>query len=164
MASAKDLVTQGVWPAAATMLADDQFNTFPTVAVGSALTVNPSQHLDKVILLDTAAGSTVTLPAASGTGNVYRFKVSVSVTSNAHIVKVANATDIMRGTMAVSGTTGTVFASLPASDSVSMNGTTSGGLIGTEITVVDYAAGVFKVSGFSVGSGTIVTPFATAVS
>ena len=65
-------------------------------AAGSARTL---VHADsnKIIQLDTAAGSTVTLPAALGTGDVFEFIVSVLATSNNHIIKVANAYDDLVG-------------------------------------------------------------------
>ena len=44
-----------------------------------------------------------------------------------------------------------------------LNGGTTGGLIGGLITIVDVAANKYAVVGTSVGSGTEATPFSAAV-
>src|SRR6476619_7444044 len=77
------------------------------VAGGGALSVTEALHDGKTILLDTAAGTVITLPAASGSGARFRFLVSVIATSNSHKIQVANASDTMTGmVMAVSGDAG----------------------------------------------------------
>src|SRR5687768_10316625 len=67
------------------------------VAAGGTLTMTEAVHEGKVICLDTAAGSVVTLPDSTGSGAVYRFLVTVTATSNSHVIKVGNSTDEMRG-------------------------------------------------------------------
>lgn len=114
-------------------------------------------------LLSRAAGITVTLPAASGSQAVYRFLVITSLSSNNHIIKVANSTDIMVGTMAVAATTGTTFSTLATSDTITMNATTQGGLAGSYVEVQDVRTGFWIVRGCLVGSGTAATPFSAAV-
>ena len=47
------------------------------VAGGATLTVTRALHDGHRILLDTAAGTIVTLPAASGTGACFRFMISL---------------------------------------------------------------------------------------
>src|SRR6266567_8818921 len=97
-------------------------------AGGSTLTLTAALHAGKVINLDTAAGTTVTLPAATGTGNVYRFVVTVLATSNSHIVKVANASDAMQGmlitTLSGTPTTNNIWpATAGTSDTITLNRT-----------------------------------------
>jgi len=136
---------------------------FEFIDAGATLTVNASQHAGRAVRLNVAAGSVVTLPAATGTGNQYFFLVTTTVTSNASIVKVANATDVMAGIAAVGATTSGTFATAAASDTISMNGTTTGGIIGSYIEVVDVASGIFRVAVYAVGSGTAVTVFSATV-
>src|SRR5690348_1236929 len=64
---------------------------------GATLTLDPATHAGRVVMLDVASGVTVTLPAASGSGNLYRLVVATTVSSNSDKVKVANASDYMRG-------------------------------------------------------------------
>src|SRR5207302_6420926 len=57
------------------------------VAAGSTLTLTAATHRGKTIAWDTLTGSVVTLPAATGTGDLYRLVVTVLATSNSHIAK-----------------------------------------------------------------------------
>lgn len=116
-----------------------------------------------LIPLNRAGGMTVTLPAATGSQAVYRFVVGTTFTSNG-IIQVANATDTMNGLASVGGGTGSVFSTLPASDTITMNGSTTGGLAGSYIELVDVAAGDWVVRAALVGSGSPATPFSAAVS
>jgi len=91
--------------------------------------------------------------------------VETTVTSNSYKIQVANATDVISGTLNVAGTTGTPFGTLPASDTITMNGTTQGGVIGSYVELTDVDAGIFAITtGGLIGSGTVVTPFSAAVS
>ena len=135
-----------------------------STVTASTLTVTKSLYNGQTINLSRAAGITVTLPAATGTNATYRFLVTTAVTSNSYKIQVANATDVIQGTINVAGTTGTPFGSLPASDTITMNGSTQGGLVGSYVEITDIATGVFLVSGSSLGSGTVITPFSAAVS
>ena len=136
-----------------------------STVTASTLAVTKALYNGQTINLSRAAGITVTLPAATGTNAVYRFLVTTTVTSNNNIIKVANATDVISGTLNVAGTTGTPFGTLPASDTITMNGTTTGGVAGSYVRVTDAAAGIFVITaGGLIGSGTVATPFSAAVS
>jgi hypothetical protein len=134
-----------------------------STVTASTLAVTASAYNGQTINLSRAAGITVTLPAATGSNAVYRFEVATSVTSNSYKIQVANSTDVMNGFSSVAGTTGTVFSTLPASDTITMNGSTTGGLIGSYVEVTDLATGYYLVQGSLVGSGTPATPFSAAV-
>lgn len=140
-----------------------------TVAAGSTLTMTRDAHLGKTVLLDTAAGSTVTLPASTGGGDKYRFVVSVVATSNSHIVKVANSTDAMQGLILESGddASGTAKcwpATAGTSDTVTLNRTTTGSTIkGEWLEVEDISSGVWQVMGVIAATGTEATPFSATV-
>lgn len=136
------------------------------VAAGATLTLTKAAHENKIILLDTAAGSVVTLPASSGSGAVFKFLVSTTVTSNESKIVVANATDVMRGVI-VSVSDGSDNAigwkAQTTSDTIELNGTTKGGYAGDWIEVVDYAAGFWAVRGQTASTGTEATPFDATV-
>jgi len=117
----------------------------------------------QTINLSRAAGITVTLPAATGSKAVYTFVVTTAVTTNDYIIQVANASDTLNGLSSVGGTTGDVFSTVAASDTLTMNGTTTGGLVGSYVQVTDIAANEYLVSAALVGSGTPATPFSAAV-
>ena len=134
-----------------------------STVTASTLTVTADTYNGQTIGLSRAAGITVTLPAATGTNAVYSFVVSTTVTSNSYKIQVANATDVINGIANVAGTTGTPFGTLPASDTITMNGTTTGGIAGSYVEIIDVATGVFFVRGALIGSGTVATPFSAAV-
>lgn len=140
----------------------------PSVAAGSTLTLVEATHNGKLIKLDTAAGSTVTLPASTGNGARYRFTVSVLATSNNHIVKVANATDVMTGIiMTVSDDAGAPvkgYGTAASSDTITLNRSTTGSVqLGEFIELEDYVAGFFRVTGMTFSTGTEATPFSATV-
>jgi hypothetical protein len=131
------------------------------VGAGSTLTLT-LDYIQKTILFNTAAGSVVTLPAATGSGNIYKFKTSVIVTSN-HSGVATNGTDIMVGLIATSDSnTVTAYPSTVANANKSfrLNGTTTGGAgVGEWYEVEDVATGQWYVRGQSISTGTAATPF-----
>lgn len=131
---------------------------------GATLTVTAAAHANKVIKLNQAAGEAITLPAATGTGNLYRFYKSVALSSNTTTIKVANATDVMAGMATVAATASGTFPTASTSDTITFNATTQGGLIGTYVEIEDVASGTFRVNVLSVGSGTAITVFSATVS
>ncbi|TXH10038.1 MAG: hypothetical protein E6R04_06295 [Spirochaetes bacterium] len=139
------------------------------VAAGGTLSATEALHDGKTILLDTAAGSVVTLPAATGSGARYRFLVSVTATSNSHIVKVANASDFMSGFVDVLDQDGTTVAAYKADgsadDTLTMNRTTTGGVIGDWFEVEDMKANLWHVRGriTCVAGSNVADPFSATV-
>lgn len=138
-----------------------------TIACGSARTMTTSDA-GKTVFLDTASGSTATLPASSGSGYVYKFVVSVLATSNSHVIKVANSTDAMDGFIFTrddtSDAANAFFAVAGTSDTITLNRTTTGSVvIGETITITDIASGRYHVEGFIANTGTPATPFSATV-
>ena len=62
----------------------------------------------------------------------------------------------------VSNATGKTFISAASNDVITLNGSTKGGLAGSIIKVTAVAAAKYAVEGITLGSGTLVTPFADA--
>lgn len=132
----------------------------------STLTVTADAYAGQKLILDRAAGITATLPAASGSGNSYEFFVATTVTSNSHIIKVANASDTMVGVgtlLADAGDTVVAFAAAGTSDTLTMNGTTQGGIAGAYARLTDIKANLWHVEYYSDASGIEVTPFSATV-
>lgn len=137
------------------------------VAAGGTLAMVEATHEGKVIALDTAAGSVVTLPASTGGGAVYRFLVTVTATSNSHVIKVANANDEMRGYVIQDSDTATapnIWWAADNDDTITLNRTTTGlAAQGEYFEVVDAVLNHFFVRGYSQASGTEATPFSATV-
>src|ERR1043166_4434331 len=112
------------------------------IAVTASATLNRTTHAGNVVNLNVATGCTITLPASAGTGDVYEIFVLTTVTSNNYIIQVANSTDILAG--AVHLTTDIAGTSMPTSttsDTITMNGSTTGGLRGTWLRFKDMSTG-----------------------
>lgn len=140
------------------------------LAAGSTRSLNGLDDNGKVIKLDTLTGSVVTLPAALGRGVRYRFLVTLLATSNSHIVKVANATDVMIGLMKGaridSGNAVLGFATASTSDTITLNRTTTGSVsLGEWFDLEDILAGFWSVRGMLSATGAaFATPFSATVS
>jgi|SRR5581483_1394190 len=142
------------------------------VGAGSTKTLTAANN-KQVIFLDTATGSTVTLPAASGSGNRFRFVVTVKAASNSHVIQVANGSDFMIGSIhGISDDPATVKGWIAAnsgtvstnSDTITLNRSTTGSVsVGEIIEVEDIAANTWLVTGAITQSGTEATPFSAAV-
>lgn len=75
-------------------------------ATGSTLTVTAALHANKMVTLDRAAGVAVTLPAATGTGNVYTFiQGTTLLTSASHTITAASSSDLYYGVAHIDSTT-----------------------------------------------------------
>jgi len=139
-----------------------------TTSTSSTLTVTAASHAGHTIVLTRAAGIAVTLPAATGTGNVYRFVLGATVTSNTTTIKAASATDSFVGfSQVVSDGSAAVLGYIAAAgtdDTVTFDGTTTGGYIGDEVVVTDIASGSFHVVIRGKATGTEATPFSATVS
>ncbi len=139
-------------------------------ANGDTLAVTADLHAGKVVQFGKTTGTIVTLPAATGTGHIYRFVIGVTATSNANIIKVANATDVMDGSINVQqdtdvdGTT-KVWRADAGDDTMTFAGATgTGGIVGGYIECVDYKAGFWSCRAFTQsGGGAEVTPFSATV-
>ena len=62
----------------------------------------------------------------------------------------------------VTNATGKTFISGASNDVITLNGSTKGGLVGSIIKVTAMASAKYAVEGITLGSGTLVTPFADA--
>lgn len=134
----------------------------------TSLTITAATHGERIVTLShTAAASTVTLPAATGTGNRYTFIVA-AVNTNNHVIQVANATDVFEGIAFMAADapdTINAFETAATSDTITLNGTTSGGAaIGDRVEIIDFASGKFHVLAHLSGTGNEATPFSAAVS
>lgn len=143
------------------------------ISAGSTLAVTSALHNGKTINLDTATGSVCTLPAATGSGAVFNFLVTVLATSNSHKVQVANASDfIVGGIQTMSDDPATVKAFWAAnsgtvatnSDTITLNRTTTGSTqLGEWIEVRDVAGNTWAVRGLTASTGTEASAFSAAV-
>ena len=134
-----------------------------TLAVTSALA-------GQTILLNTAGGSVATLPAATGSGNKYRFVVTATTTTAKHAILAASSSDFLNGNAVghtSAGATLTFSAAAATAHSIQMPYTgsqPSGGIIGDYFDFQDIAANLWAVQGMYQAGTTATTPFSSATS
>lgn len=115
------------------------------------------------ILLDRAAGSVVTLPAASGTGIQFEIIIKTTVTTNAYDIRCPSGSEFF-GHATLHQDSANTVVSFDAADNdteISMNGSTTGGLRGGRIVLTDAYTGHWHVTLETAATGTEATPFTT---
>ena len=135
------------------------------IALTSATTLIPQQS-GALVLMDAAAGFTITLPTptAATIGMTFEFLQTVTQTSGTQ--KITAGTGVFLLGEVLTYTTATVAPAGFAFDGAThiaytSNGTTSGGINGTRLLFTALSATAWSVTGTVVGSGTIVTPAST---
>jgi hypothetical protein len=131
---------------------------------GDTKTLLPTEA-GRTVVLNGASGSTVTLPAATGSGLKWDFVVGVAVAS--HVIKVASASDIIQGLiLGMTDNSAAVlgYRSADDSDTITLNATTMGGCErGERLVLEDIASGVWAVSGNVSQTGSEASPFSAGV-
>lgn len=137
------------------------------VAVTAAtVTITEAAHEGRVVVLNRAAGIAVTLPAATGSMGIYRFLIGATVTSNTTTIKVVGD-DTMKGLalqLADGGNTLAGYETAADTDTITLNGTTTGGLIGDAVELIDIAADTWFVRVTGAATGAEASPFSATVS
>lgn len=138
------------------------------VALAVSTTITQAQHESRSIIMGGAgAARTFTLPNATGSGSVFTFVVGAVNTSN-YLIKTVTGADTFDGSIANgnSSSSGAMRLWSPAAtdDTITLNGTTSGGSsIGDWIQVQDIATNQWMVTGVTTGTGVVITPFSDTV-
>lgn len=134
----------------------------------TSLAVTALLHSDKVIVLNhTGAASTCTLPDATGSGAVFRFIVGAVNTSN-HVITVPDASNTIKGSVNLldnDSNAQTAYAATGTDDTITLNGTTTGGQIGDWVELVDIAADTWAIRGQLIcpAGSNVADPFSAAV-
>lgn len=115
-----------------------------------------------LILMDRAAGSAIALPSAPADGTNFTFQTKTDPSTGNYTITTGGS-DIFAGSTysKVAGAVDTMFSATAGTETIiTLNGTTSGGLIGTDIDMVYRADGAaWYVSGVNRSSGVVITPF-----
>lgn len=134
----------------------------PVAVTASTLTLTAALHAGKTIVQNAAAGCAIALPAATGTGNLYRIYVKTTITSVGVVISATPLTDIFTGmAWVMSDNSQAVLAYLPAAtdNTITLNGTTTGGYAGHLLEFRDVVSGIWSVESFGKATGTEATPF-----
>ena len=144
------------------------------VSLTADTTLTVDSHAGKVLLCNDADGK-FTLPSIVATApgadddpnqlnNLGATFTFVVVTAASDMDVLTDGTDKFVGGVytGVNNATGKTFISGASNDVITLNGSTKGGLAGSIITVTAIASAKYAVEGITLGSGTLVTPFADA--
>ena len=134
--------------------------------------ITSAEHAGRILLLGEVGGNAdvvLTLPDATGTGHVYKFIVTVTMASNTYKIACPDADNVINGTiknMDLDGTAQTIFSTVAASDTITLNGGTQGGQVSDTLTLIDIAANLWHVEGQmrTPTGANPATPFSEAVS
>lgn len=131
----------------------------------ATLAAAESAHDSKVITLNRAAGVAVTLPAATGSGAKLQLIVGTTVTSNTTTIKVTG-NDTMTGTAIICNDTDASvsgFETAATSDTITFDGSTTGGIKGDCVELIDIATDLWFVKVTGSATGAEATPFSASV-
>jgi|TARA_R100000426_G_scaffold13790_4_gene13288 hypothetical protein len=162
------------------------FNTGPgnVVDADSSVSLTVADHAGRIVHNDAAGAVTYTLPATNansdsavaGPGADFNnlnnvgatIEIFSSITKTGDlVVQVANATDVMVGSAVfIDDSSDNVvgFETASTSDTITLNGSTKGGVTFSKIVCTVLASGKWKVDVISGCTGTPATPFSAAVS
>jgi len=135
------------------------------IAGGATITATQAAHDGKVIALDSTAGTEVTLPAATGTGMILRFLVTVIATSSSHLISCVGSDNFDGMIYSLSDGSDNVigFIAAVADDTITLNRSTTGSVTNGEyIEIIDSASGIWNVHGFTASTGSEASPFSTS--
>ena len=139
------------------------------IASSASDAVTLTEHENRIIYMTGTGGAkTYTLPAATATGSIYKFIVGAVNTSN-HLIKVADSSTVMDGTISICDNDDNsvkMFFAASDGDTITLNGTTTGGAVGDYIELIDVASNQWVVRGWCqcpAGSNP-ATPFSATVS
>ena len=162
------------------------YNTGPAnvIDADSSTSLTVATHAGRIVHNDAAGAVTYTLPAVNATAdsgvsgpgpdlnnlnNVgATFTIINSITKTGDlVVQVANSTDVMTGmaTMVDTDTTDNMegFMTVAASDTITLNGGTTGGVTYAKIVCTVLGTGLWSVSVHTGNTSSPATPFSAAV-
>ena len=148
--------------------ANSELPSTKLVTATTTLAVTTVLHANRTILLSGASGVgfTSTMPAATGSGNMFTFIVATGWQSTSYIIDFKSSTQQIQGVALVAAASGGTSGSFPTinsgtnSNEITLNGTTTGGLGGDIIEVQDVGTLLYTVKRCLLnGSGSAATPF-----
>ncbi len=139
--------------------------TPPVISVAASvtnLTLTPDLHAGKTILVAPTGTLAITLPSPTGSGSVYKILNQGTLTGNLTIdAKFWDSSAVMYGNAFMNkvGTGISTFGTAANSNLITMNGTTTGGLLGDLVEIIDAAVHAWTVFISGQATGTLATPF-----
>lgn len=128
-------------------------------ATGTTLAVTQALHSGKTILINRAAGIAITLPAATGSGAIYKFIVDTAMSGGSTTITATGA-HLFGVAWVVSDNSAAVLGYVAAGSTIiTMDGSTQGGYKGHLIVIEDCETSILNVHMWGKATGTEATPF-----
>ncbi len=150
--------------------------------ITSSTSLTVASHAGRIIINNTAGAVTFTLPALNATANAgvagptdynnlnnlgASFEIFATLTKTGNlVVQAANANDVMVGGAKLiddSSDNMVGFETVAASDTITLNGSTTGGVTYSKITCTAVSSTQWKVDVDTACTGSPATPFSAAV-
>lgn len=134
-----------------------------TTITGATVSLTQAAHAGQSVVINKADGCTVTMPDATGSGNRYEVTLLVDMTSDL-VIQCPDGDNTFMGVAYLGNDSAgaSCFYTGDTSDTITLDGSTTGGLKGARVTMVDIAADKWSVMVQSEASGTEATPFSAA--
>jgi hypothetical protein len=137
------------------------------VVAGFNTIITPEKHAGRTLVMTRADGHNAELPPATGSGHCYRIFLATTITSNTTVITVGSGADVMAGVAIVAndgGASASIFETAADSDTITFDGSTTGGIRGATVELQDVAAGLWSVRIVGAATGSEATPFSDSVS
>jgi len=128
------------------------------ITVTAATTLDDDAYAGRTINLNSTTGRTITLPTATGSGATYTIFVGATVSSGNHVV--SSGSGVIQGCVAIAtDIAGVTVPTASNTNTITLNGSTTGGVRGSMLELQDVASGIWSVRGSLVSTSTEATPF-----
>lgn len=132
-------------------------------AATTTLTLAPATHGGRLLLIASTGGLAITPPAATGTGNIYTFAVTTTISGGNFTfdAKAGNASDLIYDIANTNkvGTGLTQYGTAANTNLITWDGSTKGGIAGDWLQLIDLATNMWLVQIVGQQSGTVASPF-----
>jgi hypothetical protein len=129
------------------------------ITITAATTLSRKVHANTVVNVNNTTGFAITMPAATGTGDVYTLYYVATIGSGSGTI-VKNGSDVFIGGVSISTDIGGVtMLAASTTNTITLSGSTTGGVIGSWVRLTDAASGKWMLEGFLCSTGNEATPF-----
>lgn len=125
----------------------------------ASLTMSQAVHDGRILTVNKADGTAITLPNATGSGMKFTIFIGTTITSNTTTITCGQAADNFVGFMSIfkAATAITPFIIGGANSVITLDGSTRGGSQGDMIELIDVATNVWYLNEILLGSGVLAT-------
>jgi len=135
----------------------------PPVVITAATALTNQLHNRRTLVSTNTTGVAITLPAATGSGDVYEINFGATIASGSQTIVVTGNDTFFGLALGLDGdgVPANAWSPVAGDNRMTLDGSTRGGVKGDKIILTDLAADVWGVQARLQQSGTEATPFST---